>query len=477
MKYHFYSRWHARRKIIIPGSMNFRKPSPTLCIIRACALIAALALPCVTVADTPRAADLGAESDATLLARLKQYRAEVEALKSQTDAQLAILRQRQEALAKLRLQLAQMGVARQAAPITAPTTAPALAPAPPPATPKASAPEHAPQHTTLPARPAAQEDMPDWQLGLLAAALLALLLLLVRTGLRYARSRTPARAKPGLPAPINGMAAPALATPASPARLTQPAPSAPTASAPIPGVPAVPVSTAQSSVAPTHPLARKEEWYDEASLLDEAQLYVNHGRLVQAVEILEEINQRNPGNAQAWALLLSSYSSLGRTAAFETSAQAFHEQHADNLLWGGIQALGRTLAPNNALYVARNRSGTLVHRPIGDILLELGSLSSEALEICLDEFDPKKDGRLGGYLVKRKIITLAQLDEALLAQQGGNGASADPSPSADDVEKFMADFDPQKHGSMIEYLAARKALSQQQVNNLLQQQAAHPPTF
>jgi tetratricopeptide (TPR) repeat protein len=462
--------------------MGIWKPSPTPRSVRAYALIAALALPWVTFADAPRDADPATESDAALLARLKQYRAEMEALKAQTDAQLETLHRHQEELAQLRSQLAQMGVA--VAPATPPAAvlpAPSVAAkaavaAPPPALPVAPppSPASAPKHAAPPAVPTAQEEMPDWQLGLLAAAGLALLSPLARAGMRNKRNQPPARAQTSPPPTrTNAKVAPAPVTPVTPVK---PAPAAPAAAVPAPAAPAQAALAAPAAIAAAKPAATKDEWYDEDSLLEEAQLYVNHGRMAQAVEILEEINRRNPMNAEAWVLLLSSYSSLGRAAAFETSAHAFQERHKDSLLWGGIQALGRTLNPTAPLYVARNSSGITVRRPIGDILLELGSLSPEALQICLDEFDSKKDGRLGGYLVKRKIISLAQLDEALLVQQGGNGAAPDTSPSVGDLEKFMADFDPKKHGSMIEYLTARHALSPGQINNLLQQQANQQPS-
>ena len=55
--------------------------------------------------------------------------------------------------------------------------------------------------------------------------------------------------------------------------------------------------------------------------------------------------------------------------------------------------------------------------PIGDILLETGALNEGVLQSCLDAFDPEKHGRFGGYLLTYKVITLEQLNQALLLQQ------------------------------------------------------------
>ena len=96
-----------------------------------------------------------------------------------------------------------------------------------------------------------------------------------------------------------------------------------------------------------------------------------------------------------------------------------------------MQALGRTLDPNNPLYVDNNGGVSAVpvlpdatnpRRPIGEILIEMKVLSAEHLLEHLDNYNPKTDGRFGSYLVKCKAITLAQLDQALLRQQGVQAA-------------------------------------------------------
>lgn len=164
------------------------------------------------------------------------------------------------------------------------------------------------------------------------------------------------------------------------------------------------------------------------SMLEEAELYANHGRPATAVKILQEVIKQHPSKTAAWLLLLSSYSSLGKAVEFEETAGEFLKHHKDSPLWSSVQALGRTFDRNNPLYTDRNGSiftssmlpnATISRRPVGDILIEMGALTEEALQSCLDAFDRKKHGRLGGYLLARKEITIAQLNHALLLQQTG----------------------------------------------------------
>ena len=55
----------------------------------------------------------------------------------------------------------------------------------------------------------------------------------------------------------------------------------------------------------------------------------------------------------------------------------------------------------------------------------MGALSTEDMQNCLNDFDPKLHGRFGGYLVTRKVITHAQLSNALVYQQKTQPALAD----------------------------------------------------
>jgi pilus assembly protein FimV len=169
-----------------------------------------------------------------------------------------------------------------------------------------------------------------------------------------------------------------------------------------------------------------EELTEEDSILDEAELYAEHGHPDKAIKILQEEIAQNPNHAEAWLLLLSVLSSLGLITEFEQAARRFLELNPNSDSWKRIQALGRTLDQHNPLYDNLDNPGTSASlmdtpvkkvRPIGDVLVAIGALSVEEMHQCLADFDSKLHGRFGGYLIARKMITLAQLNEALLMQQ------------------------------------------------------------
>ena len=222
-------------------------------------------------------------------------------------------------------------------------------------------------------------------------------------------------------------------------------------------------------------------------LLEEAKLYANNGHPVQAVAILQDIVKRSPSKSDAWTLLLSLYSSLGKTAEFERVARYFLKYHKGSPSWNGIQALGRTLDHDNPLYAEHSNHGLIsaaspeaheLHHPIGDILIEMGILSQREVSTYLKDFDPVKHGRFGGYLVARKVITLEQLDLALLQQQGAETKTVPtPLPSLRDIESFLEGFDPKRHGSVAHFMASHNAVTPEQLGQLLQKQAKQKDTL
>jgi tetratricopeptide (TPR) repeat protein len=334
-------------------------------------------------------------------------------------------------------------------------------------------------------------DLPD---GLLAALGLVLVILAVWLGLRYytkIKSRSGIKSledeeyilKPaGHVAAAPKMAISPVVKPPSKAPSPQ-APAAQAKSVPTPAVVASPKTSAARSEAASAPLPAhkfEEEVSEEDSMLEEAGLYASHGRPTKAVEILQDIIQRRPEKANAWPLLLSIYSSLGKAEEFENTAREFLKHHPNSPAWSGMQALGRTFDMNNSLYADSHVPAPSLlpgeaspRRPIGDILMEMGILSKQDLQSYLDDFEPKKHGRFGGYLVVRKAITLAQLDQALLQQQGVD-VEVKPSvmPSLQDMENLLADFDSKRDGSIGEFLASRNASTPEQLSQLLQQQSS-----
>ena len=184
-------------------------------------------------------------------------------------------------------------------------------------------------------------------------------------------------------------------------------------------------------------LAPKDSLPEDDLIMEEAELYAIHGHPDKAVNILKEMIERSPTNPKARRLLLSIYSSVGKAAEFEQAALDFQRLNPGSTSWRGIQALGRTLDINNPLYAdATPMQAQAMRRPIGEILVKMGALSVQDMKHCLAEFDPKKHGRFGGYLITRKVITLAQLDRALLKQQNVNSETSMPT-----LEEKPLDFE------------------------------------
>ena len=440
--------------------------------------------------DESRIGKISAEERILLLAQKKLLDAD-----DQTASFLALqhqVKQLQDELGEIKLQLAQLGTSPSAAPSALAASAAS------PATGTADTRKNRPQPAIAVKQPALPQDDP--QNKLLAALGLVLAILALWLGLRHHRKiksrisiESQRDAKPilkpaGDVATAQNIAMSAAATPPSPAHSFSapsfPAPASKIKSGHAPGLVAHPKASTNEAAPP--PRKIEAEASEEDSMLEEAGLYAAHGRPAKAVEILQEIIKRSPSKADAWSLLLSIYSSLGNAAEFEKTAREFLKRFKDSPSWSGIQALGRTLDQNNPLYADDNRRfsappllpDTLNSpRPIGDVLMEMGLLSKQDLRNCLDDFDPKKHGRFGAYLVARKAITLAQLDQALLKRQG-DSTEAKPGtlPSLQEMENFLADFDPKRDGSVGEFLASRKADTPEQLGHLLQQQTGHGET-
>jgi hypothetical protein len=429
--------------------------------------------------DESRIGKISAEERALLLARQKLLDAD-----DQMASFLAMqhqVKQLQDELGEIKLKLTQLGINPSTAASSATAAlAPLATPHTSPATGTTTGTQgNRPNPTIAVKQPVVQQnDLPD---GLFAALGLVLVILALWLGLRYYTKIKSQQDKEyilkpaGNTATTTKMAISPTANPSSQAK-----------SAPAPVMVAPPKTSATRSEATTSPPPTSQkidaEVSEEDSMLEEAGLYATHGRPAKAVEILQEIIKRSPAKTNAWTLLLSIYSSLAKAAEFEKTAREFLKHYPSSPSWGGIQALGRTFDQNNPLYVDNNGSLSTApllpntansHRPVGEVLVEMGILSKQDLQNCLDDFDPKKHGRFGGYLVARKAISLAQLDQALLQQQGvHNEAKPGATPSLQDMENFLADFDPKRDGSVGEFMASRKAFTPEQISQVLQQQSS-----
>lgn len=63
------------------------------------------------------------------------------------------------------------------------------------------------------------------------------------------------------------------------------------------------------------------------------------------------------------------------------------------------------------------RVAPVARNPLGDFLVKIGALTAESLVANLSDYDKKRDGGIGAYLIARGVITEAQLNEAIRLQK------------------------------------------------------------
>jgi len=397
--------------------MHIRKLFITPLAIAAFAMIAALTFPCIV--DAASIGEAGSEECTSLLARQKPLDADDQ--KTRLLAMQCMVKLWHAEVDELKLQQtllsASPSIATPSARVpSSPAPVPLLAtPVPSSAVPVSSATpqissttgistatqEKRPKPAVAVKQPVVQpiavkqpvveqSDLPD---GLLAALGLVLVILALWLGLRY-YAKTKSRigiesqqdAKPILKAADDVAAAPKMAMSPVVKPSSQVLPSQVKRDH-TPAVDAPPkANVARSEVAPlSPPFSQKieEEVTEDDSMLEEAGLYATHGRPAKAVEILQEIIKLHPEKANAWPLLLSIYSSLGKAAEFENTAREFLKHHPDSPSWSGIQALGRTFGKNNPLYVDSHISASPVS-PMQQIHVGQSGISWWRWEYCLN---------------------------------------------------------------------------------------------
>ncbi len=254
-------------------------------------------------------------------------------------------------------------------------------------------------------------------------------------------------------------------------------------------------STGISVGLPTSPLYRKHaiEPVEVDSMIEEAELYAIHGHLNNAMEILNNIILQYPERVEVWLLLLSIF--RGNARQFEVIARKFLQTMGRNDTWREIQEAGRSMDPDNPLYLDPDAPATNKkpnkRRLLGNILVDMQALSAEDLEKSLRHFDHLRDGRLGKYLVERRQIRQNQLDMALQIQEKESskpqpapkllGNLGRPRPISDvlvkmgaitepELEHVLADFDPKRHGHCGNYLVSCGLITQKQLHAALLQQ-------
>ncbi|BBE51634.1 hypothetical protein OYT1_ch2109 [Ferriphaselus amnicola] len=179
-----------------------------------------------------------------------------------------------------------------------------------------------------------------------------------------------------------------------------------------------PIIAVAPPVKPAEP-PQESDW-----VVEEAELYAVHGHPELAIQILEKLLDQSPDKPQAWLLLLSILSSLDRHEEFESAARRFAATDSNRTYWKEVQALGQRIDKDNPLYfgeISEVHEPVPLHkpnhRPLGAILLDTGALTEEVLMGVLAQFNPKRDGRIGAFLIQHGLISNEQLETALQIQR------------------------------------------------------------
>ena len=193
---------------------------------------------------------------------------------------------------------------------------------------------------------------------------------------------------------------------------------------PSPSVP-LEIYVPESIAAPPEMTGDAETAQEADWVIEEAELYAVHGHPELAIQILEKLLDQTSDKPQAWLLLLSILSSLDRRDDFERTARRFATLASSRSHWREVQALGQRIDKDNPLYFGDPGIAVeavaplpkLNRRPLGAILLDNDALSEEVLMGVLAQFNPKRDGRIGGYLMQHGLISNEQLETALRIQR------------------------------------------------------------
>ncbi len=181
---------------------------------------------------------------------------------------------------------------------------------------------------------------------------------------------------------------------------------------------------ADAGAAALAPAATVSNVSDVVDPIDEAQVYIDHGRDAQAEEILKEAMGKQPRREDIPLKLLEVYATRGDKNAFNSVATGFHELTAGvGANWGRAAAMGYALDPDNSLYPSTGEVVDLAasHRSSApDVDLDLGGGSTEGdalattTDIELDQGGAGADADLNrAEEISRDHVKTVILDAAL----------------------------------------------------------------
>ncbi len=214
---------------------------------------------------------------------------------------------------------------------------------------------------------------------------------------------------------------------------------------------------APSAESPEHAVSNVSDVVDP---IDEAQVYIDHGRDAQAEDILKEAMGKHPRREDIPLKLLEVYAARGDKNAFNSVAKTFHTLTVgigDN--WTRAAAMGYALDPGNKLYPSTDQVVDLSASQgssAGNIDLDIGGSASDPLgtttDILLDEGGPEDDAALNKTMVMTRDDSKTIVPNAALAMPDFNielpptsapaVAAAPAAPVSSNMLEFNIDLPP-----------------------------------
>ena len=160
---------------------------------------------------------------------------------------------------------------------------------------------------------------------------------------------------------------------------------------------------------------------DMVDPIEEAQVYIDHGRDNQAEDILKEAMEKDPQRQDVQLKLLEVYAARGDKGAFNKLAKDFNAlTGGTGENWDKAAAMGHAIDPSNALYPS---SGEIFDIGAGD-----GGVSDATVDLDISGEDSL--GTTTDILLEDQSATDSSLDKTMMMTRSDLPAVAESAPAA-----------------------------------------------
>ncbi len=225
----------------------------------------------------------------------------------------------------------------------------------------------------------------------------------------------------------------------------------------------------EPAFAPIVPEVTVSSASDTVDPIDEAQVYIDHGRDTQAEEILKEAMVQQPAREDIPLKLLEVYAARGDKAAFNALAKDFHRTTGGTgEKWTRAAVMGYALDPGNTLYPTTGDVVDLAatRDSSGAIDLDLGSSDPDPLGTTTDIL-LEHDSGAGADMDKTMVLTRDAVDMDKTVVLPGGHFDAPAAPATPAMPDFNIEF-PTESAPAVPAAAAPVAAAAPAASNMLE---------